>query len=175
MTSLARRLVSILVLVGLLLSLAACFGHWFTPPQLAVLIVSPPIPKGGRYEVLISVAKMPDGGVAGIQLGTVALPAIEFSADVDSATIVAEGLSGFRVTAESYTAGPPVEGCLIAAYGGVPIVSGPVLKLSFEATGVPTVTLDETRISLASAVPAWIAGWSLDTGADYYTKEAGGR
>ena len=60
-------------------------------------------------------------------------------------------------------------------YGGAPIEGGPVVKLSFEATGVPTVTLDDTQILLSNDVPTWIAGWSLDTGAAYYTKEVGTR
>ena len=170
----AKRLGSVLLLVAVTLTLTACFGHWFTPPQLATLIVGPPVGINGRYEVLISVADMPDGGVAGIQLGTVALPAIAFG-NVDVATIVAEGLSGFRVTAQSYTAGDPAKGCVIAVYGGAPIVSGSVLKLTFEATGAPAVTLDDTRIWLTNDVPTWIAGWDLETGAEYYTKEAGGR
>ena len=171
MTSRTKRVGSILLLVGLAVTLTACFGHWFTPLQIGKLIVGPPVAKGGRYEVLISVADMPDGGVAGIQLGTTIQPAIEFT-NVDVATIAAEGLSGFRVTAQSY-AGSPAQGCLVAVYGGAPIESGQVLKLSFEATGDPLVTLDETRINLASAIPAWIVGWDLETGADYYTKEAG--
>jgi len=171
MTWKATRLGSILLLVGLMLTLTACFGHWFTPPQVAVLIVGPPVQVGGRYEVLISVADMPDGGVAGIQLGTVAQRAIAFSNNVDIGTITAEGQSGFKVTAQTYAAGPPVEGCLIAVYGGAPIVSGPVLKLSFEATGVPAVTLDDTRIRLTNDIPTWIAGWSLDAGVAYYTKK----
>ncbi|MFC2108037.1 hypothetical protein ACFLS5_01075, partial [Candidatus Bipolaricaulota bacterium] len=132
-----------------------------------------PVSVGGGYEVLISVADMPDGGVAGIQLGTTALPAITFSNNVDGATITAEGLTGFRVTAQSYTAGAPVEGYLIAVYGGAPIEAGPVVKLSFEAAGDPTVTLDETRIWLTNDIPTWIAGWGLVTGAAYYTKEVG--
>jgi hypothetical protein len=169
----AKRVGLILLLVGLAVTLTACFGHWFTPPQTGTLIVGASVQVGGRYELLISVADMPDGGVAGIELGTDALPAIGFSNNVDGTTIVAEGLSGFRVTAQSYTAAAPIEGSLIAVYGGAPIEGGPVLKLSFEATGDPTVTLDETRINLASAIPAWIVGWDLETGADYYTKEAG--
>lgn len=175
MTSRAKRVGSILLLFGLAVALASCTGHWFTPPQLGNLIVGPPVPMGGRYEVLISVADMPDGGLAGIQFGTDADPAIEFSNDVDVLTIVAEGLSGFRVTAQSYTAGPPAEGSLMAVYGGVAVVSGQVLKLSFEATGNPTVTVKESLVTLASAVPAPIAGWDLETGAAYYTKEVTAR
>jgi hypothetical protein len=173
MTPRARRAGSILLLVGLTVTLTACFGHWLTPLLTGKLIVGPPIRVGGRYELLISVADMPDGGVAGIELGTAALPAITFSNNVDGTTIVAEGLSGFRVTAQSYTAAAPIEGSLIAVYGGAPIEGGPVVKLSFEATGDPLVTLDETRINLASVIPSWIVGWDLETGADYYTKEAG--
>jgi len=175
MASKAKRVGSIALLIAVALSLAACFGHWFTPPQIAVLIVGPPVPKDEQYEVLISVADMPDSGLAAIQLGSIAQPAIEFSNNVNASTVTAEGLNGFRVTAQGYTAGPPVEGSLIAVYGGVALESGQVLKLSFEATGVPTVTLDEARITLASAAPAWIAGWDLVTDVAYYTKEVGAR
>jgi hypothetical protein len=173
-TSGAKRLGVLLVTASLVVVLSSCFGHWLTPPIVAKLIVGPVVGTNGRYEVLISVADMPDGGVAGIQLGTVALPAIAF-ANVDVATIVAEGLSGFRVTAQSYTAGDPAKGCVIAVYGGAPIVSGSVLKLAFEAAVAPAVTLDDTRIWLTNDVPTWIAGWDLETGAEYYTKEAGAR
>ena len=160
----------LLVTACLVLVLSSCFGHWLTPPPIAKLVVGPPVGVGGRYEVLISVVDMPDGGVAGIQLGTLAQPGIALT-NVDVATIVAEGLSGFRVTAQGYTAGDPVKGCLVAVYGGAPIESGPVLKLSFEATEDPAVTLDEIRVSLANAVPAWIVAWDLLTDIDYYTKE----
>jgi len=175
MKSKAKHAGSILLLVGLTLALTACFGHWFTPPQTGRLIVGPAVRIGTHYEVLISVADMPDGGVAGIQLGTAALPAIAFGSNVDVATIVATGSSGFEVTTKGYAAGPPVEGYLIAVYGGAPIVSGSVLKLSFEAAGAPTVTLDDSRIWLTNDIPTWIAGWSLDAGAAYYTKEVGTR
>jgi hypothetical protein len=171
MTCRSKCVGSILLLVALTLILTACFGQWFTPPQLGKLIVGAPIRVGGGYEVLISVADMPDGGVAGIELGTIAQPAIAFSDNVDGTTIVAEGLSGFWVTAQGYAVGPPIEGYLIAVYGGAPIEGGPVVKLSFEATGDPTVTLDDTQIVLTSDVPTWIAGWDLATGAAYYTKE----
>ena len=174
MRSKAKRFGSILLLVALSLILTACFGHWFTPPQTGKLIVGPPVRIATHYEVLISVADMPDGGVAGVQLGTVALPAIEF-ANVNAATIVAEGSSGFEITAQGYSAAPPVEGYLVAVYSGAPIVAGPILKLSFEAMGVPTVTLNDSRIWLTNDVPAWIAGWSLETGAAYYTKGVSSR
>ena len=174
MTSKARHVGSILLLLGLAVTLTACFGQWFTPPLTGKLIVGAPVLVGGRYEVLISVADMPDGGVAGIQLGTDTQLAITFT-NVDATTIIAEGLSGFRVTAQSYAAGPPVEGCLVAVYGGTPIEGGLVLKLSFEATGVPEVALIEARVVLANDLPAWIVGWDLATDAAYYTKEAGAR
>ena len=170
----AWQLGPILLFVGCALTLTACFGPWLTPPQIGKVIVGPPVRDGARYEVLISVADILDGGVAGIQFGTTIAPAIEF-ANVDAATITAEGLSGFRVTAESYTSGPTVDGCLIAVCGGEAIVSGQVLKLSFEATGDPAVTLDKARIELASAVPGWIEGWDLMTDVAYYTKDLEGR
>ena len=174
MRSKARRVGSILLLVAVMLVLTACFGQWFTAPQGGKLIVGAVVPVGGRYEVLISVADMPDGGVAGIEFGTALQPAVTFSGNVDATTITAEGLSGFRVTAQSY-AGAPAEGCLVAVYGGSPIEGGPVLKLSFEATGNPTVTLIQARVVLANDLPTWIVAWDLVTDAAYYTKEVGTR
>ena len=109
------------------------------------------------------------GGVAGIQLGTEAQPAITFT-NVDVATITTEGLNGFEVTSQTYTAGVPATGCLIAVNGAASIESGTVLKLSFEATGDPTVTLVENLVSSANGVPAWIFAWNLATDIDYYTK-----
>jgi hypothetical protein len=173
-TSGVKQLGSLVVVTALVLGLVlvpvSCVGHWLTPPTGAKLLVSDPIRAGGRYEVTISVVDMPDGGVAGIELGTVAQLAIAFT-HVDVGTITAEGLSGFRVTAQSYTAGLPARGCLVAVNAAAPIVSGPVLKLSFEATGDPAVTLDETQLRLANAVPAWITAWDLVTDVAYHTKE----
>ncbi|MFC2108425.1 hypothetical protein ACFLS5_03085 [Candidatus Bipolaricaulota bacterium] len=168
-TSSVKRLGLFIVLMSLALVLTSCFGHWFTPPMIAKLIVSDPIRVGGKYEVLISVTDMPDGGIAGIQLGTQAQPAITFT-NVDVATITTEGLNGFQVTSQTYTAGPPATGCLIAVNGAASIESGTVLKLSFEVTGDPTVTLDEGLVSSANGVPAWIFAWNLATDIDYYTK-----
>jgi hypothetical protein len=169
-----KRLGLFFVTASLALVLSSCFGHWLTPPPIAKLIVSDPIRVGGKYEVTISVVDMPDGGVAGIQLGTAIAPAIDFD-HVIATTITAVGLSGFEVVSQTYTAGTPAKGCLIAVYGPKPIESGAILKLSFEATGNPVVTLDEARVSLASGVPAWIAAWDLVTDVAYYTKEAGAR
>ena len=159
----------LVVAASLVLILTSCFSHWLTPPTIAKLIVSEPVLVGGRYEVSISVVDMPDGGVAGIQLGTVGAPVIEFT-NVDVSTITAEGLSGFEVTSQLYSAGPPIEGCLVAVNGVAPIESGLVLKLSFEATGAPTVTLDEARVSLANSGPGWLLAWDLVTDMAYYTK-----
>lgn len=164
-----KQLGLLVVLMSLALVLTSCFGHWFTAPTIAKLIVSDPVSVGGRYEVLISVTDMPAGGVAGIQLGTEVAPAIAFT-NVDVSTITAEGLSGFQVPSQVYTAGTPAQGCLMAVNGAASIESGPVLKLSFEASGVPTVTVDEARVSLSNGVPGWITAWDLATDIDYYTK-----
>ena len=164
-----KRLGLLVVTASLALVLTSCFGHWLTPPTIAKLILSDPIHVGGKYEVLISVTDMPDGGIAGIQLGTEIAPAITFT-NVDVATITTEGLNGFEVTSQTYTAGAPATGCLIAVNGAASIESGTVLKLSFEATGDPTVTLDESLVSSANGVPAWIFAWNLATDIDYYTR-----
>ena len=169
LTSGVKRLCLLVLLTSLALVLSSCFGHWLTPPTIAKLILSDPIRAGGKYEVLISVTDMPDEGIAGIQLGTQAQPAITFT-NVDVATITTEGLNGFEVTSQTYTAGAPATGCLIAVNGAASIESGTVLKLSFEATGDPTVALDESLVSSANGVPAWIFAWNLATDIDYYTK-----
>ncbi len=168
-TLIARRAGMILLLVTLVLVLTSCFGNWFTAPTIAKLIVSDPVSVGGRYEVMISVTDMPSGGVAGIQFGTETDPAIAFT-NVDVSTITADGLSGFEVPSQKYTAGDPAQGCLMAVNGAASIESGPVLKLSFEATGDPTVTVDEGRVSLSNGAPGWITGWDAATDIAYYTK-----
>ena len=98
-----------LVAAGLLLAmvgigLTACMGGWFNPQVVATLIIGNPVAKGGGYEVLISVANMPDGGLAGIQFGTAGNEALTLT-DVNIASVVASGKNGFTVTAQpvSYT------------------------------------------------------------------------
>lgn len=166
----ARVVGLMLVAVGLSVGLTACMGQWFTPPPSARLIISDPVSTGGRYEVLISVVDMPAGGVAGIKVGTLTNKGIEFTDNVVTSTITAVGLSGFTVTSQQYAAGPPLQGCLLAVNAATGVEAGPIVKLTFEATGTPTVTVDDSRVELSDDLPAWIVPWALETGAAYYAK-----
>jgi len=155
-----------LLLVGVAIGLTACMGGWFNPQVVATLIIGNPVAKGGNYEVLISVANMPDQGIAGIQINDGGIT----TTNVAATSIVANGLNGFVVTASDFTA-PAPQGCLMAVNPATGIIGGTVLKLTFTATGAnPTVTLHEAQIKLLSHLNTWITTWSLETGKKYYTK-----
>jgi hypothetical protein len=167
----ARRLVVAgLLAMGLVLGLAACMGHWFTPKQAATLIVGDAIPSGGLWQVLICVANMPDKGLSGIQFGTVGNEALTFT-NVDITTVVATGENGFTVTAQNYVVGPPAKGALIAVNPPTGVVGGSIVKLTFQATAAnPTVTVDATKVTLLSHLNTWITAWNLSTGKVFYAK-----
>ena len=157
-----------LLALGLILGLTACMGHWFTPKLVATLIVGDPVPVGGLWQVLISVANMPDQGLSGIQFGTVGNEALTF-ANVDITSVVATGENGFIVTAQQYTA--PNKGALIAVNPPTGVVGGSVVKLTFRAAAAnPTVTVDKTKVTLLSHLNTWITAWNLATGKVFYAK-----
>ena len=159
----------LLVVVGI--GLTACMGGWFNPQVVATLIIGAPVAKGGGYEVLISVANMPDGGLAGIQFGTAGNEALTFSNNVITATIAAVGLSGFSVGAQNYIAGPPPKGTLIAVNPATGVDGGTILTLTFQATAAnPTVTVDKTKVTLLSHQNTWITTWALEKTKAYYAK-----
>jgi hypothetical protein len=114
-----RLVAASLLLVGVGIGLVACMGGWFTPQQIATLIIGNAVATGGNYEVLISVANMPDGGLAGIQFGTVGNEGLEFT-NVDMTTVVAVGVSGFWIGPQQYTA--PNKGTLLAVNPATGIV-----------------------------------------------------
>jgi len=163
------RLIGVgLLLAGLVLGLTACMGGWFNPQVVATLIIGAPVAKGGSYEVLISVANMPDGGVAGIQFGTVGNEALTLT-NVNMATVVAVGASGFWVGPQQYTA--PNKGTLIAVNPATGVDGGVILTLTFQATAAnPTVTVDKTKVTLLSHQNTWITTWTLEKTKAYYAK-----
>jgi len=156
----------LLLVVGI--GLTACMGGWFNPQLVATLIIGNAVAKGGNYEVLISVANMPDGGLSGIQFGTVGNEALTFT-NVNMATVVAVGVSGFWVGPQQYTA--PGKGTLLAVNPATGVVGGTILKLTFQATAAnPTVTVDKAKVTLLSHQNTWITTWDLDTDKAYYAK-----
>jgi len=171
MVARARLIVVGVVVVGLGMALTACMGGWFNPQLVTTLIIGDPVAKGGKWEVLISVANMPDGGAAGMQFGIAGDEAITFSNNVDATTIVAVGLNGFTVGAQTYAAGPPAKGALIATNPATGVVGGTILKLTFEAAGNPTrPVVDEAKVKLSDDNNHWITTWALGTDKAYYAK-----
>lgn len=163
-----RLVAASLLLLGVAIGLTACMGGWFTPQLAATLIIGNPVAVGGNWEVILSVANMPDEGLSGIQIGTAGNEALTFT-NVDITTVVAMGLNGFTVTAQQYTA--PNKGTLLAVNPATGIVGGTILKLTFQATAAnPTVTVDKTKVKLLSHQYTWITTWDLDTDKAYYAK-----
>jgi len=155
--------------VGLALGLTACTGFWNTAVQLPKLIVGPVVVTGTEGYVLISVADMPDGGIASIQFGTVGDEAITFTG-IDETSIVSEGKNGFVVPAEDYATNPG-KGSLIATNCPTGVLGGEILKVTFTVTGGnPTFVVDETKVTMADDSNEWITVWELDDSAEYHTR-----
>lgn len=166
-----RRKLVFLLGVGLILVLSACMGHWFTPKQVATLIIGNPQVFGLKGEVIISVANMPQGGLASIAIDNLGITYNNLS--IDPTSISATGLSGFRVLAQDFTT-TPGKGRLVAANAPAGVGSGTILKITFRVTG-PGATLgilpaDKGKVTLGSDLNTLIANWTLGTGKAYYAK-----
>lgn len=150
----------------LVFGLFACMGSWFTPQQVATLIIGAPVAKGGNYEVLISVASMPDQGLASM---AVAAGGMTYNATVIS-NITAAGLNGFTVLTSQFVGG---NGRFVIANPATGVVGGTILKLTFDANAAVVagdIAFVEAKITLGSHLNTWITTWSLETGKAYYAK-----
>ena len=158
-----------LLATALVLGLAACIGLWNTPVQLAKLLVSHVTVTGVQGTVYIAVADMPSGGAASIEFGTVGDPAVAITG-IDQTTIAVQGLSGFTELAWKFTS---TGGTIIAANETTGVISGQILKITFEVTAAnPTFTVDETKMEIGSDLNTLIpvtTMWTLGA-EDYYTK-----
>ena len=156
--------------LGFAVGLAGCIGFWQTAAQPPTLIVGPVMVTGTEGYVVVSVADMPDGGLASIQFGSIpGNEAITF-VDIDGATIVAEGKNGFVVPAEDYTTTPD-KGVLIAVNGTTGILGGEILRFTFAVTpgGNPTFTVDKAKVTMADETNTFITVWDLSD-AEYHTR-----
>jgi len=158
--------------LGLILGLTACMGGWFTPKQEATLIIGKPVVSGNRGEVVISVANMPQQGLASIAIDD---KGITFD-DIEASSIVATGLNGFTVLASDFTTTTD-KGRLVAANPTSGSVGGTIIKIIFEVTGAnPAFGVAEAgkgKVDLGSALNTLIAqgAWNLSSNAtDYYAK-----
>jgi hypothetical protein len=152
-----------LLVFAVVLTLSGCMGHWFTPEPQAMLIVGQAVVSGGKWEVIVSVVNMPDGGLAGIEIDDGGITLIQ----IDASTVSATGLNGFVLITEDYT-DPAPAGCLIATNAATGNESGSILKFSFDSTGAnPEVILDKAKIKLLSDAFTWITNWDIGTKAYY--------
>ena len=166
-----RLVAASLLLLGVAIGLTACMGGWFTPQLAATLIIGNPVAVGGNWEVILSVANMPDGGLSSMAV------------DVDGMTynsakisnIVATELNGFTVTASEFNDATG-KGRFVIANAATGVVGGTILKLAFDAHAAVTsadlgdARFDETKITLGSALNTQITTWTKGTAKAYYAK-----
>ena len=159
-----------IVFAALLVGLSGCLACWDTAVELPTLIVGPVMKVGAEGYVLVSVANMPDGGLAAIQFGKLCDPAITYSGIVPD-SIRVQGRNGFEVLLEDFTTAP-CRATLLAVSACVALVDGEILKFTFTVTGAnPTFEIpDASKVTLGDASYAMITGWNLDTTSGYYTK-----
>ena len=165
------RSVAALLLVGALVALSACTGFFRTDVPIPTLLVSPAVQRAGGWEIQISVANMPDGGVAGIAIQDSGLT----TTDIDVGTLWARGLNDFLVW--YYDFRPPYpQGALCATNASRGVESDAILFLRFEATGpAPSIAIDPAQVELGSDANAPIAPFDIAYGVTYHIKEAGAR
>jgi len=107
--------------------LAGCFGPWLRGEPTPALYLGEPAIVAGQGQLLISVASMPNGGLAGIQVD---LGGLLFDEEKVS-NLVVEGLNGFAVLIQQFVDGEG--GFILANVSG--IESGPILRLTFDVHG----------------------------------------
>ena len=159
-----------LLMVGLLLAISSCMGFFQNTAQAPTLIIGKPALSGNRGEVFISVADMPNKGLASIAIDD---KGITFD-DIKASSIEAEGLNGFRVLASDFTT-TANKGCLVAINPNSGSVGGTIIKVTFEVTGANPIfgiaDADKGKVELGSALNTLISTWDLSSNeTDYYAK-----
>jgi hypothetical protein len=151
---------------GLVLGLSACMGNWLGTQTKATLIIGDPVVSTGKGQLILSVADMPQEGLASlaVDLGGMTYTAAEVS------NVVVTGINGFTVLASQFVGG---NGRFVIVNPTSGTVTGPVAKLEFDVTGTVTSTdfiFVKANITLGSDLGALIAPWVLGTGKAYYAK-----
>ena len=138
----------ILGCMAIVLLLTGCSTWWGVENASPEILASAPYQQpNGVWEVTMSVADMPGGGLAGV---LVQEGGFVFT-NIDEDSIHASGLNGFLVTAQDFSA-PSPSGVLAAVHPAAGITAGKVLKLSFRAkgTGTPAVSIQSSKLVLSS-------------------------
>ena len=165
-----RRWATALLAGALLLALSACTGLFHTNLPMPTIVVGRAVQQGGAWEVRISVANMPAGGLAGIAIKGDGLA----TAEIDRSTLEAVGLNGFEVLFSDFVA-PAPEGALCASKLRTGVETGEILVLRFQATGTaPSIAIDGAKIELGTDADTLIETFDVSDVA-YYTKDAGPR
>ena len=167
------RLRSALILCAavVLLALSACTGLFHTDVPVPTLLVTPAFRGADGWEIRISVANMPDGGLAGIAFKGDAIT----TTDIDVDTLVAHAPNRFLMWYYDFQS-PYPEGALCATnpFGGTE--SGEILVLRFEATGPsPSIAIDAGLVELGSDASTSIAPFDIAYDVSYHIREAGAR
>lgn len=167
----SRWRVAALLAASSLVALSACTGLFRTDVPIPTLLVSPAVQRAGGWEIQISVANMPDGGVAGIAIKDNAFT----TTDIDVDTLWARGLNDFQMW--YYDFWPPYpQGALCATNAFRGVESGGILVLRFEATGpAPSIAIDPAQVELGSDANTPIGPFVIAYGVTYHIKEAGAR
>ena len=149
-----------IVMIGMLL-LTGCIGQWFSQSNYQPsLIIGRPAVTGDIGKVLISVAGMPQEGVASIAIDDFGI-AYE---NIVGPSIKVEGMNGFDVLVQDFTT-TSGKGRLVAANPNAGVIGGTILKVTFKiAGGNPIFTINEAKVSLASALDTLITNWHLAIG-----------
>ena len=108
-------------------ALAGCFGPWFASVPVPKLYLGEPNIENGQGTVLVSVASIPNGGLAAIQVD----PGGLLYDEEKLSNLVVEGLNGFAVLIQQFADGEG--GFILMNTSGVE--SGLILRLTFETHG----------------------------------------
>jgi len=144
------------------LILAGCFGPWFGGMPFSKLFVGEPVIADGQGSVLVSVANMPNGGLAAIQVD---LGGLVYDEEKLS-NLAVEGLNGFAVLIQQFAGGEG--GFILTNASG--FESGPILRLTFEANGnvrYGDIQLLAAPITLVDDALLLIEDWNTPT---YYAR-----
>ena len=146
-------------------TLSACTGFFRTNLPIPTIVVGRAINQGGRWEIRISVADMPAGGLAGVTIEGGGLTTTE----IDRSTLEVEGLNGVEVLFSDSVSLAPQRGlCASNPHAGVE--DGEILVLTFQATGTaPAITIVGGKTQVGGAVNILITAFDFSD-IDYYTK-----
>jgi hypothetical protein len=163
-----RLVVATALLVGLAVGLTGCMGGLFAPQQIAALLVGEPVATGGKWEVVLSVAKMPNGGLAWLEidLGGVTYDNAKIS------NVEAREVNGFQVLASKFDDATG-KGRFLVANAAVGVEGGVVVKLVFDANAAVSlgdITFDKSKITLGNDQNTLISVWDLLTDKVFYAK-----